>query len=410
MDSMLILYAIRNGVGDSAVAALASFIHLTMPFMLAGKSMIARFGAARTWGSGWILRNVSALIMVTAPFLPPDAPQFQRTSLILLGGFGFAAFRAIGLVGNSPLIGEITSEHDRGRFISGNWVRAATTQMLALVVVILILRGTTDTWVFQMVISIGALLGIYVGSVLTRVPESTVPRLSARQHLRDVLRKVWQDHRMRKTLYAWAASFAAFTMVIPFAVITVKNGYGLSDYQALFLTLVTLSGGVLANIVNGAVADRVGPRPLLIIYVVLLAAIGVYWAFAPARMLIAPTVAAFFLAGFSKFGILVVTNHYFLNIAAGADRVGSAMIMRIVAGSVAGFIGAVAGGSILGVLHSLGVEGMEVYRTYFRLAALGLIAMVPVALRLDRLNEWPLHRAALLLLRPREILRLRREQ
>jgi hypothetical protein len=149
---------------------------------------------------------------------------------------------------------------------------------------------------------------------------------------------------------------------------------------------------------------------LLIIYVVLLAAIGVYWAFAPARMLIAPTVAAFFLAGFSKFGILVVTNHYFLNIAAGADRVGSAMIMRIVAGSVAGFIGAVAGGSILGVLHSLGVEGMEVYRTYFRLAALGLIAMVPVALRLDRLNEWPLHRAALLLLRPREILRLRREQ
>ncbi|MCG8481226.1 MAG: hypothetical protein MI724_19180, partial [Spirochaetales bacterium] len=31
LDSMLILYAIRNGLGDAAVATLASFMHLTMP-------------------------------------------------------------------------------------------------------------------------------------------------------------------------------------------------------------------------------------------------------------------------------------------------------------------------------------------------------------------------------------------
>ncbi len=37
MDSVLILYAIRNGVGDVALALLASFVHLSMPLMILGK-------------------------------------------------------------------------------------------------------------------------------------------------------------------------------------------------------------------------------------------------------------------------------------------------------------------------------------------------------------------------------------
>jgi hypothetical protein len=412
MDSMLILYAIRNGVGDSALAALASFIHLTMPLMIVGKHLTARIGAARTWGLGWTLRNLSVLILVIAPFLPVDAPQWARTAIILAGGFGFAAFRAVGLVGNSPLIGEITTGADRGRFISGNWVRATTAQLLTLVVVIIVLNRVPRTWVFQMLIGFGGMLGMYVGWVLSHVPESTVPRRSARKPIAEVLSRVWHLPPMRKTLYAWSSGIAAFTVVIPFAVITVKNGYGLSDYEALSLSLVTLSGGMLASIVNSIVADRVGPRPLIIIYVSVLALVGVYWGMAPAEFYLIPTLLAFFLAGYSKFGVIVVINQYFLSIVEGGDRVGSAMVMRIVSGAVAGLIGAVIGGGILGVLHGLGFEGMDIYRTYFRIAALGLVALIPVVRRLDRLDrleEWPVRDAVLLLLRPWRILRMRRE-
>ncbi|MFP4231642.1 MAG: MFS transporter, partial [Spirochaetaceae bacterium] len=408
MDSMLILYAIRNGVGDSALAVLASFIHLTMPLMIVGKHLTARIGAARTWGLGWVLRNLSVLILVVAPFLPADAPQWVRTAIILTGGFGFAAFRAVGLVGNSPVIGEITTGADRGRFISGNWIRTTAGQLLTLVVVIIVLNRVPQTWVFQMLIGFGGALGIYVGWVLSHVPESTVPRHSARKPLSEVLSRVWHLPSMRKTLYAWASGIAAFTVVIPFALITVKNGYGLSDYEALSLSLVTLSGGMLASMVNSIIADRVGPRPLIIIYVAVLALVGVFWATAPAAFHLMPTLAAFFLAGYSKFGLIVAINHYFLSVVEGGDRVGSAMVMRIVSGAAAGLIGAVIGGGILGLLHSLGFEGMDVYRIYFSIAALGLLLLVPVVRRLDRLVEWRVRDAALLLLRPWRIVRMRR--
>jgi Na+/melibiose symporter-like transporter len=406
MDSMLILYAIRNGLGDAAVATLVSFIHLTMPLMLVGKALIVRIGAARTWGMGWLLRNVSALIMILAPFVPADAPQYYRTAIILIGGFGFAAFRAIGLVGNSPVIGEITTDGDRGRFLSGNWVRATTTQLVALIGVILILRGAPETWVFQAVIGFAATLGIYVGVVLSRVPETEIPRRSAQIPIREVVRRVWHIRRMRKLLFAWAAGFAAYTLIIPFAVIALKNGYSLSDHQALMFTLVTLTGGLTASVVNGVIADRVGPRPLFIIYVIVLGLIALFWSFAPDSFLVIPTLVVFFLGGFSKFGILAVTNHYFLDAAESADRVGSAMLLRVVSGATAGLIGAVLGGGILGWLSAAGFSGVEMYRIFFRVAAAAFLVLIPAVVRIDRLEEWPLSRAVLLLLQPWKIIAL----
>jgi MFS family permease len=406
MDSVLILYAIRNGVGDSAVAVLASFIHLTMPLVVVGKALIARIGAARTWGLGWFLRNVSALLMIAAPWLPPHTPQPARTALILVGGFGFAAFRAIGLVGNSPIIGEVTSEGDRGRFLSGNWTRATSSQLVALVAMIVLLRVADEMWMFQMVIAIGAALGMYVGALLATVPESQVPRLSARKPLKEVLFRVWHIRRMRRLLFAWAASFAAFTLIVPFATITIKNGYGLSDYQALTFTLLTLAGGITASVVNGVVADRVGPRPLLVIYVAMLAGIALYWAAAPDRLLLVPTGIVYFLAGYAKFGILAASNHYFLNIADGSDRVGSSMVLRAISGAVAGLVGSVIGGGILAILNGMGLEGLSIYRTYFRIAIVALLAIIPVVRALDRLDEWPVRRVVVLLIQPHRILRM----
>lgn len=410
MDSMLILYAIRNGVGDAALAVLASFVHLTMPLVLVGKQLIARIGAARTWGLGWTLRNVSALVMLLAPFLPPEVPQELRNAVILTGGLGFAAFRAVGLVGNAPVLGEITENGSRGRFLSGNWVRGTMTHLITLAGVIVLLGLSPELWMFQAVIGFGAVLGIYVGWLLSTVPETDVPRQSARVPLKDVFVRVWTAPAVRRLLFAWAAGFAAFTLVIPFAVITLRNGYGLSDAQALVFTLFTLLGGTSASLVNGVVADRVGPRPLFVLYTAALALIAGYWALAPAVFLPIPTALAFFVAGFSKFGILAVSNHYFLDASAETDRVGNSMVLRATSGAVAGLIGSVIGGGLLAGLASLGLDGIALYRGYFRVAVVLVAALVPVVVALPRLDEWPVLRALGLLLRPWRLFLMWRER
>lgn len=410
MESMLILYAIQNGVGDSAVAVLASFIHLTMPFVLLGKRMVARVGAAKTWGMGWFLRSLSAGLLVFAPFFGSEELQVFRTGLILVGGFGFAAFRAVGIVGNSPLIGEITDPGSRGRFLSGNFARTTSAQLVTLVAVIVILGRDPEIWAYQAVIGFGAVLGVYTGLILSSVPESEAPRRSAQIPTKTIMGEVWKNLRMRKLLFAWAAGFAAFTLVIPFAIITTKNGYGVSDQDALVFSLIALGGGAVSGIVNGIISDRVGPRPLLVLYVSLLGFVALFWSLAPSRLLFVPTALSFFVAGYCKFGILTVNSHYFLDIARETDRVGSAMVLRATSGAIAGLVGSVIGGGVLAILNEFGYRGLHVYRLYFRIALLAFLIIIPVTYALDRLHEWPLRKTALLHFRPRRILGMRRDQ
>ena len=410
MESVLILYAIRNGVGDAALAVIASFIHLTMPLMLLGKGFAVRRGVAATWGWGWILRGISASVMIAAPFFVSEDLQWARSAIIIGGAFGFSAFRSIGLVGNTPMIGELTSSSDRGRFVSGNWARATLSQMATLSVVIVMLQYADRTWVFQIVIAIASVIGIYSGHLITRVPESRTPRESARVPLWEATLRVWNTPRMRRLLFAWAAGFASFTLIEPFAIITVKNGYLLSDYQALLLSLCTLAGGTSANIVNGRIADHVGPRPLMVIYASALAGLAVFWAFAPSRFLPLLVAVAFFLSGYAKFGLLATANQYFLSVADRSDRVGSAMILRATSGAVAGIVGSLIGGGLLSFFASRGLEGVVLYRTYFRVAIWGFLLIIPAIWRLERLREWSVRRAALLFLQPRRIIEIGRRK
>lgn len=403
MENMLILYAIRNGVSDPLVATLASFIHLTMPLMVFGKSLVARIGAARTWGLGWFFRYLSASIMILAPVVGSRAPQPMVSGTILLGAFGFAAFRSVGIVGNTPMMGEVTTPEDRGNFLSGNFVRANSTHLIAMSIVIVVLSVTDAVWVYQAVLAVGCGLGFYAGSILARMPESRMPRESASKPFKVVIRNLWGNSQMRRLLYAWSAGFVAFTVVIPFSMITVKNGYGVSDYLALTFSLPLLLGGISSALVNGVIADRVGPRPLLLLYASGLLVVAGFWAFAPEQFLGLPVGLAFFAAGYCKFGIIVSVGHYFLSAVDETDRVGSSIFMRLFSGAAAGLAASVVGGGILQILATMGLDGMAVYRTYFKLVLVALVLLLFVIRRLDRLEEWSIRSILGLLVSPRDM-------
>jgi nitrate/nitrite transporter NarK len=277
-------------------------------------------------------------------------------------------------------------------------------------VVIIVLGSDAETWVYQLVIGFGAALGFYNGIVVSGVPESDSPRRSAQKPLGEVLRRVWRQGSMRRLLFAWAAGFAAFTLVLPFAIITLKNGYGLTDQNALIFSLIALCGGTVSGIVNGVIADHVGPRPLMVLYMLLLLLVALYWAFAFETLLLIPTGIAFFVAGYAKYGILMMSGHYFLSIAVETDRVGSSMVLRAISGAIAGLVGSIIGGGLLGVLNGMGLEGMATYRTYFRLILVAFLILIPTVYALHRLSEWPLRKTAILHFRLRRIAKMKREQ
>ncbi len=383
MDNVLILYAIRNGVPDPVVAVIASFLYLTMPFMIFGKVSLAKIGAARSWSLSWTLRYLSAAIMILAPPVSQIAPQPVVTLVIVLGAFGFALFRSMGIVCAIPLEGDVTTPGIRGNFLAGNLLRANATQILSTIFLIGVIHFRDDLWVYQLLIAAACIIGIYASRMLAHIPESHVPKASARKPLSEAIAKIIASAKIKKLIYAWCAGSAAYMMVIPFQMIAVKSGYGVSDSTAISFSLLLMAGGIVSALVNRVIADKIGPKPILVTNTALLLICTGFWAAAPATFYSVPVGITFFIAGFCKIGILQGQSHSFLSSVKDTDRVGINMFVRIVSGAAAGIAGSVLGGGILSLVETVGVTGMDIHRFYFRFTLILLVGFVAVVSRLE---------------------------
>lgn len=403
MNEFLILYGIKNGLTDPEIAVLASFMHLTMAFMPIGKRVIHRYGLSKSWAAAWFLRYLSGSVIVLAPLVGRFAPQWAVSGTILLGAFGFALFRSVGLMAESPLMGEITTSRDQGRFISGNWMRAQGANFFTMVIIIAIMRFYSQVWIYQVMIAIGCLNGFYCAALLRKVPETEAPRASARKPVLESLKISFSRKRYRRTLFAWAAGFSSFVLVLPFSTVIIKNGYGISDHTALMFSLLILLGGISAAVVNSGISDRVGPRPLLIIYICGFFIVSGYWALAPDNFQPAVAALIFFLAGFMKTGINAGISHYFLSVVETRDRVGISMFARMFGGAAAGIAGSVGSATIITLLQSSGLTGLPLYRGYFFIIFLILIPLTVLMLRLEPLKEWRIRSVLSLLFSMRDL-------
>lgn len=378
MESVLILFAIANGMSAPLVAVMASFIYLTMPFMIAGKGLASHIGVARTWAFGWFWRYISGLLLIVAPFFGGVTHQAVSTGLILVGAFGFAMFRSIGVLAPKPLAGEIAVGPERGRFLAGSSMRTNGTHLVMMLAIVLWLRWSDSLWVYQAILAVGCCTGIYASTVLARIPESRAPRLSARRSLSEAVRDLLSTAEHRHLLVSWCVGFAAFNLVLPIMLIAVKNGYLVSDAAALFLSLLILLGAVAVAAFNGRIADRTDPRRLFMAYLLLLTAITACWAFAPARFMALPVAASFFLAGACKTGILLSLNHHFLDAIDNDRRVGTALVVQVLSGTIAGLAGALLGGGLLKLLSAVGGSGLDIYRGYFKVTLVLTIVLIAI--------------------------------
>ena len=387
MSNVLILYAIRNNMSDFAVACVASFLYLAMPFILLGKRLVSRWGAARSWGLCWALRYVAALFMILAPVVANIDPAWAQGAVILIGSFLFFGFRAMGMIAHVPMLGEISSSNDHGRFISGNWLRFNIIHLASMIAVILIIRRWDNLQTYQYIILVGTLFGFIASYELTRLPESRIPRDSAHVPILGSLKTIWNTPSYSRLIIALTASMISIAIVNPFAMIALKKGYNLADHMALIFSLLNIAGGIAASFVSGIISDHVGPRPLLIMNVAGIFLVAIFWALAPVVFLPILVGLVFFSTGLFSTGIRVTQGHYFLSAVEESERVGVGLFSKMATGFVAGLAGAL-GGILLKILGSNTNTGLELYKTYFLIISLCLIPLLIATWRLERLKEW----------------------
>ncbi len=388
-DSTLILYALKNGADDFLVGLLTSFFYLTMPVMFLGKRMVGNYGAASTYAISWALRNTAAAILIAVPCLSNLWGRPWGLGLLVFGSFGFFLFRSVGLTANTPILGEITNKTNRGSYISKVWVHFNAFYFMAVSTLIIVLHWSDSVATYQKIITFGAITGWISAFLIYRVPESKNTRLSGKQPTHKALSYIWNDdRRIRKLLFAWISAVVMIMLVTPFTMVALKNGYHVSDYNALFYALLQIIGAVIASLVNSLVLDRVGPRPMLILYTFGLIVCAALWMMAPQSFLMYFPAIIFLFIGICRAGSMTTLNHYFLSIVPSENRVASNMLIYIISGIFAGLAGIFVGGGLLKLLTSMNFYGLNVYRTYFALILMILIPLWFVVRRLKPVTDW----------------------
>lgn len=407
MEHMLVLYSLRNGLAESTVAFLASLSHLAMPFMLLGKEMVARRGLAHTWWLTSLIRYLAVSSLIVAGFLTgsqtaagPEtaeaaasgsaawtALQPVRTALIVGGSALFAILGSMGKVSVNPLLAEVAVGEDRARFIYGSFLLFNLVYLVAMGGAIIAMERTNAMAVYQVLIATALVVGLYTAGLIRRLPESGAGRASARTPLSRILRTLVRSRRDRRLFVAWCAGFATFVSVTPFAVITIKNGYGVPDYMALVFPLFLVLGQIASSMVNRRIADRIGARPMIVTYASGFLGIAAFWAFAPDEFSF-PAVAAIFTAtGVFQSGIIVGLQHYFVVGLEPEDRVPMSLLVEIGGGATAGLMGSIIGAALLDLLPAW-FTGMEVYRGYFRIIIFFVAGFLLLIRRLEPINDW----------------------
>ena len=387
-ESILILYAVKNGANDFILGLLTSFFFLTMPFMFLGKWMVGRYGAARAYAFCWILRNVCASILIFVPFIIKFINPATGLSLLGISVFGFFAFRSTGFTANTPLIGEITNKTNRGQYISQIWLYFNGFSLITMIGLIVILGHSDKISTFQAIIAFGCITGFFSSYLIYRVPETSSPQISGRQPIKKSLAYIIKNDKPRKLLFAWCATAVMIMLVNPFSMVALKNGYQVSDYNAMFFALILIFGGIAVSFFNSVVLDHFGPRPMLILYSFGHLTVTLLWMLTPGSLNIYHQAVIFLLLGICRSGSMTAIAQYFLTIVPQKERVGANMFMYIISGLIAGLAGITLGGGLLNFLRLLDFSDLNVYRTYFLIMFIFLIPLLFIIRGLERVTDW----------------------
>ncbi len=402
--NVLSLYLLKVGCTTPVVAIISSFGYLGTLFALAGKNSIAKFGAGLTLRLAWVLCGLTAITLALIPFLSYfniNKPLIML--LITCVTFLFFVFKSIGTASTQPLMGEFTTQDNRGEFSSKYFLYYTIANIIAMGLVLGLISWHKALIIFQAVILLGGLIKLACSCLFIGLSETEVPRNSARSIItKKLFATIWKEKDYRIFLFCRSFSRAGLILIVPISILALKQLYGVSDQIALVFAFVQMGGGIVITYLNGIISEETGPKPLLLIYVAMLFIISILWIFAPNYFSWWYSFIIFFSGGLCLCGLDSCLNYYYLTIIPRENSVGISLWYTVISGAVAGVAGLFLGGGLIKLI-SIYAAHNNVFRFYYAIMILLMIPVLVIVYKLKSGSSWRLRDVLRLSIDPHEM-------
>ncbi len=396
VGNVIILYLIRLHASNSFIGLISSFSYISFFFIIFGKKVIKRLKIVKTMGWTWLLRNTVLLPMIFSPYFAVRGNTKTAAAIIFMSLLLFHTVRGVGLVGNSPLVRELSAGKDRGRFLSTYQTLVNLSVLLASVTIVIFLKDKAPLYIFSVFFALGILTGFIGTMFLFAIPEPEGGDEGAEDKLFDSFRESLKSPAIRRFILPFSFFLFTSAMTRPFILVYAKEIFSISDRTAMILSISGTFGAIVMGILSGFFLDRIGAKPLIIVYA-FLTGISLLPGLLPAGTVLLNFFLLislmFFFFQLGSLGAINGCQTYFYSIISQRDQVNLGIIYFFIMG-LTGALGANIGGWYLDLLrYSLPGDSSLVYRIFFSTILLFVLIAIILMGRLAGKGAQPLPKA-----------------
>ncbi len=366
--NILSLYMLRLGASSTLIGIISSFAYISFFFMLLGRVLVRKVGVSRLFAYCWTARYLAAIPLLFSPFFILRGQGKIGFSLVLAGALGFQVMRGIGLVSNSPLMGDLSEGKDRGDYLSRIQIITHTVSIVTgLLMAFLLGAGQASLLRYALLILLGILCGLAGCLFLFKLPRNLGGGFPMEEGVFESIKRALKDPSFVRFIKVFALVMVVAGITRPFLVLYSADVYGVSDSTNMFLTVVGSLGALIMGVVAQLLLDRVGAKPMLIFFtfVFLLSMLPIAGSFPfhgwGEYVYLS---VLFFFFHFGTLGQENASQTYFYGAVRPQDQMNLGILYYLVFG-LGGTLGSALGGAILDGIHSLGWGDVTTYRLFF---------------------------------------------
>lgn len=314
--TLFLLFLNKLGLSPSQIGLVLSLFPFCGLLALGFAPLANRWGRKRVFLVCDGVRKLIAAGLLLLPWLLIHTGQPTVMFFLFTFIWAFAILRALTETAYYPWSQEFVLNQRRGQFIAATNVAATVASCLGALVVGYILDQSQEFDGFLLLIASGCALGLFATGPMFCVPGGAPIPATARSksHL-GKMKRALHDQNFIYYLGGLGWVTVGSSLLLCFLPLHLKEHLGISDGTLLWLDAVMLIGGMVATLLCGWLADRVGSRPVLMPALALGVFTAVAWLLFP-RMSSNATVwctALYLLQGMAINGIGIGTGRLLLN-------------------------------------------------------------------------------------------------
>jgi hypothetical protein len=385
VGSIVTLLALRLSASSTYIGILSAMIYISFFFLPVGKFLAQRFRIISIFSFAWITRALGMIPVILAPLAVHFGHYNAALALTMLGVALFHIIRGIGMIGNNPVLSFLSAGSDRGSYMTQIQIINSAAGMLSGFTIAIILGKDPPLFFYSIIMTAGIICGVTSGALIKKVPEPPSGEKEDKISLANIFREAFSQPSMKLFLMVLLLVALVSGVARTFLVVYAREVFNHDDGMILLYGVFGGLGQLLAGMLIKFLVDRIGAKPIIIIFTI----VGMITLFA---VVFFPSSATgyltmgilflsllFFIMNFGFLGCEGIAQTYFLGLVPSEKTLNMGILYFLVFG-VAGASGSFLSGLLLDTVTGHGYSTVFSFKILYAV----IIGLTAIAILLQQ--------------------------